>query len=107
MPRDADSEKIQILSPAVTGTVHISATEGASARIALPAGTRTVRISASGAVWLAFGDSSVVAAAAASNSLLFPAGAEFFHLKDDTYTNVAALSVAGSGNQVVSATKME
>lgn len=106
LPRDDDSATIQILSPDVDNTVHLSATEGASARIILPTGTDIVRMASSGAVWLAFGGATVDAGAGQPDSMLMPAGTEFFFLGDDRYTYVAVRSVAGAGAQVVTATKM-
>ena len=107
MPRDDDSATIQVLSPALAGTVHRTTTEGASARVTLPTDTEVVRVAANVAVWIAFGGSGVDAAAAQSDSLLFPAGVEVYHLRDTSYTHIAARSVASSGNGLVTATKME
>lgn len=106
MPIDVNAKPIQILSAAENGTAHLTSTEAGSARVALPAGAEVVRIASSGAVWLAFGDNTVTAAAAAANSMLFPAGAEFFFLLPSSYTNVAARSVTGAGNVLISITRM-
>lgn len=107
LPIDRDSRPIQLLSPGVNDTVHISATEGSSTNVALPADTEIVRVGSSGAVWLAFGGASVDASQGQSDSMFFAQGIEFFFLNSDSYTHVAARSVAGAGNQVVSVTKME
>jgi hypothetical protein len=107
LPRDDDSASIQVLSPAVAGTVHRTTTEGASARVQLPSNTDVVRVASNVAVWVAFGGSTVDAADTQTDSLLFPAGAEVFNLRDRTYTYIAARSVAASGNGLVTATKME
>lgn len=107
LPRDDDSAHVQALSPLSAGTVHLTATEGADDSIALPTGTEIVRIASQGAVWLAFGGSSVDAAATQTDSMLFPAGAEIFHLRDAAYTWVAARSLSGEGNVAVTATQME
>lgn len=107
LPRDDDSAPMQILSPKPASTVHLTATEGADDSVALPTGTQVVRIAAVGSVWLAFGGSAVDAAAAQSDSFLFPAGAEVFNLRSNTYTWVAARSVSGEGNVFVTITTME
>ena len=107
LPRDNDSVPIQALSPALTGTIHLAATEAADDSAALPSGTDVVRIASEGQVFLAFGGSSVDAADGQSDSFLFPAGAEILFLRDTSYTWVAARSLSGEGNLVVTATKME
>lgn len=106
LPRDVDLAAIQILSPAVDGNVHITATEGSSSAVQLPTDTEVVRVAASGAVWLAFGGSGVAAAQSEADSMLFPSGAEFFFTLPDSYTYVAARSVSGAGSVLVTATKM-
>lgn len=106
LPTDRDSLPVQTLAPNLTGTVHISAAEGASASAALPSGTEFVRIASSGAVWLAFGTSGVAAAASESDSMLFPGGAEVFYVEPTT-THVAARSTSGAGSLFVTATRME
>jgi hypothetical protein len=106
LPRDDDAQHIQVLSPKATGTVHRTTTQGASASVALPTGARVVRIASSVAVWLAFGGSGVAAADTESDSMLFPAGTEYFHLRDDTFTYLAARSVANESG-LVTATAME
>ena len=107
MPRDDDAGAIQLLSPAAAGTVHLTATEAADDSSALPTGTEVVRIACTGAVYVAFGGSSVDAAATQSDSFLFTGGVEFFHLRDASFTWVAARSLSGEGDLVVTATKME
>ena len=107
LPRDDDSASIQVLSPASAGTVHRTTTEGASASVALASGTEIVRVAASVAVWIAFGTSGVDAADTQTDSMLCPAGAEVFNLRDTDYTHIAARSVSGSGNGLVTATTME
>lgn len=107
LPRDDDSAPIQVLGPSLNGTVHRTTTEAASASVQLPTSTNIVRISSNVAVWLAFGGSGVDATAAQTDSMLFPAGTEVFHLRNSTYTYVAARSVAAEGNGLVTATKME
>ncbi len=107
LPRDNDSTPIQTLSPEPTGTVHLTATEGADDSSALPTGTEVVRIAALGNVWVAFGGSSVAAAATETDSFLVPTGLDYFHLRDSSYTWVAARSVSGEGNVLVTATMME
>ena len=107
MPRDDDAGVIQLLSPAVAGTIHLSATEGADDSAALPTDTEVVRIACTGAVYIAFGGSSVDAAADQNDSFIFTGGVEFFHLRSATYTYVAARSLTGEGNLEVTATKME
>ena len=106
MPRDNDSQGIQLLSPAVNGVIHLAATEGADDSAALPTSTEIVRIASTGAVYLAFGGSSIDALAGENDSFLMNAGVEFFHLRSSTYIWVAARSLAGEGNIVVTATKM-
>lgn len=108
LPRDDDSAAMQILSPGLNATIHLTATEAADDSSALPANTDVVRIAcAAGAIWLAFGPSDVAAAATETDSMLFPVGAETFNLRDTSYTWVAARSVSGAGNVAVTATKME
>jgi len=106
LPRDDNSERIQVLSLANAGSVHINSIEASSNRIAVPTNAEIIRISASGSVWLAFGNSTVSAAAQTSNSMLFTAGAEVFHLRDESFTNIAALSVTGEGSVLVSISVM-
>lgn len=107
MPRDDDAGVMQILSPAVAGTVHLVATEAADDSAALPSNTEVVRIACTGAVYLAFGGSSVDAAVDQTDSFIFTGGVEFFHLRDDSYIWVAARSLSGEGDLAVTATKME
>ena len=42
-----------------------------------------------------------------TDSFIFLQGVEYFNLRDDTYTYMAARSVSGEGNVLVTATKME
>ena len=107
LPRDDDSTPIQVLSPLPAGTVHRTAIEASSARVALTANTDIVRVASNVAVWLAFGNSSVVAGDTLSDSMLFPAGAEVFNLRDTIYTFIAVRSLVGEGNGLVTATSME
>jgi hypothetical protein len=107
LPRDDDSAPIQVLGPVAAGTVHRTTTTASSASVQLPANTYIVRISSNVAIWLAFGGSGVDAADTQTDSMLFPAGTEVFHLRNSTYTYVAARSVAAEGNGLVTATKME
>ncbi len=108
LPRDDDSAPVQVLSPHATGTVHISATEGSSANVALASGgSNVVRVASSGAIWFAFGGASVDAGSAQNDSFLIPAGVDYFFLRDSSFTHAAARSVAGAGNQVVTITNME
>ena len=107
LPRDDDSAPIQILSPDPTGSVFIISTEGASSNVALPANTNILRIGASGSVVLAFGNASVDAGLAQTDSFIFPAGAEVFFLRDTLFTHVAARSLTGAGTVNVSCTRME
>lgn len=107
LPRDNDSAPIQLLSPAVDGVIHLTATEAADDSSALPSGTEIVRIASLGTVYIAFGGSSIAAAAGESDSFLMLAGVEFFSLRSSTYTWVAARSASGEGNIAVTATKME
>lgn len=106
LPRDDDSSAVQVLSPAANGTVHLTAVEANSTSSAVPAGADVVRIAASGPIYLAFGGSGVDAGVSQSDSMFFPAGAEAFFLRDNSYTHVAARSVAGAGNVVVTVTKL-
>ena len=107
MPRDDDAGVIQLLSPAATGSVHVSATEGASASGQLATGTEVVRVACTGAVYIAFGGSGVDAATDTTDSFIFTGGVEYFHLRNATYTYMAARSLTGEGNLEVTATKME
>ncbi len=106
LPRDNDGANIQTLSPALNGTVHRTTSEGSSASVALPGSTHVVRIACNVAVWVAFGGSGVDATDTQTDSFMFPAGVEIFHLRDSTYTYVAARSVSGEGNGLLTATKM-
>ncbi len=106
LPHDTNSRPIQTLSPAVEGTVHLDATEGADDSAALPSETEIVRVACNGAVFIAFGGSGVDAADGQADSFLFTAGVEYFHLRDSTYTWVAARSLTGEGAQSVTVTKM-
>ncbi len=107
LPRDNDSQPIQVLSPFLNGTVQLLATSAADDSSALPSGTEVVRIAAADTIWLAFGGSSVDAATGQADSMLFPAGAEIFNLRDATYTWVAARAISGGSDVIVTATKME
>jgi len=107
LPRDDDSAPIQVLGPQNAGTVHRTTTEASSANVALASGTNIVRIASNVAVWISFGGSGITAAAADTNSMMFPAGAEVFHLRDSSFTYIAARSVSGEGNGLVTATRME
>lgn len=106
LPRDDDSSPVQVLSVASNGTAHLTATEGGSANLALPSGSNIVRVAATAPCWIAFGDAGVTAAASDINSLLFPAGAEMFFLRDSSYTHIAARSVLGQGSVLITATRM-
>ena len=106
LPRDNDGANIQTLSPGVNATVHRTTSEGSSASVQLSSDTQVVRIACNVAVWVAFGGSGVDATDTQSDSFMFPAGVEVFHLRDSTYTYVAARSVAGEGNGLLTATKM-
>ena len=81
--------------------------EGSSGRIAVPANSEVIRIASTGAVWLAFGNSSVAAAAGEVDSMIFTAGTEYFHLRNALYTDIAARSVVGEGSVRVTITRME
>lgn len=106
LPRDDDSSSVQVLCPAVNGTVHLTATEGASGGGTLPSNAEIVRIAASGPVWLAFGGAGVDAGQSQTDSFLFPAGAEVFFMRESSYTNFAARSVSGAGNVVLTVTRL-
>lgn len=107
LPRDDDSAPMQILSPAVAGTIHLAATVTADDSAALPSGSSIVRVACSGAIFLAFGGASVDAATGQTDSFIFTGGVETFHLRDSSYIWVAARSLAGEGNLAVTITKME
>ena len=104
LPRDDDSSPIQVLSPATS--IQISATEGSSASVALESDSEVIRIASTGAVFVAFGTSGVDAGTGQADSFVFPAGVEFFFMRDKTNTHVAARSIVGSGNQILTITKM-
>ena len=106
LPRDDDANPIQVLSPDIVGTVQVSAVEGSSTSIALPANTEIIRIASTGAVFIALGPSAVDAGTGTSDSFIFPAGVEFFFLRNPTITHVAARAVAGAGAQTVTITRM-
>lgn len=107
LPFDENANPIQILSPVLQSTVHLAATEGADDSAAMTAGSEIVRVACNGAVYLAFGGSAVDAGAGENDSFIFTAGVEVFHLRDATYTWVAARSLSGEGNQPVTITTME
>lgn len=107
LPRDDNSVPIQVLSPVIGGTKHRTVIEASSARVELTSEPGIVRIASDVAMWLAFGDSSVVAGDTLPDSMLFPAGAEVYHLRETVFTYMAVRSLSGEGSGVVTATKME
>ena len=106
MPRDKDSATMQVLSPGVNECVAIAAVQGSSAAIALPSDTGIVRVAASGNCYIAFGGSGISVAQGEADAMVFPGGVEFFHMKDSTYTYIAARSIDDETIQVT-ATRME
>lgn len=107
LPRDDDSNAIQMLSPDPTGTVQIASIEASSNNAVFAPNTEIVRLSTTGPVWIAFGGASVQAATMTTNSFLMLAGTEFFYLRDTDFIRIAARSVLGSGAVIVTATRME
>lgn len=90
LQRDLNSVPVQSLYPQSPASVSLS---GTSQTIAIPAGTKFLRIASTGNAWIEFGTSSGVTAT--TSSLLFPGGVEVFPITPDI-THVAVLQVGAS-----------
>lgn len=88
--------------PFLTGTRtnHTTAGAGSTAEAAIPSGAKVVEVRATDAVWLRFGATGVGAAAADTNSILFPAGVSAmpvpFSTGETASTHVRVMRVGAS-----------
>lgn len=92
---------VQILVPATTVTIVIGLS---AANVALPAGTKMVRVANNVDMFLAFGGSGVVVDT--NDDMLVPSGAELFVVPDGD-THVAVISSDGSTTGKASFTEMK
>mgnify|MGYP000494090815 CR=1 FL=1 len=96
--RDGNNSPVQALYPASPVNVTIS---GVSQLLAIPTGTKFLRVAATGNVYLEFGTSGATATTA---SVLFPAGTEMFKIVDGV-THVATIQV-GAATGILSINRM-
>lgn len=87
--RDNNGQPVHALQPFNPGSVVLSATSQA---LAIPTDSKFIRVAATGASWVAFGTSGVVAT---TSSILFPPGVEVFPVPDGV-THVAVIQVGAS-----------
>lgn len=104
LPRDTFGNPVQALQPDPAGAVAGSVASS-SARITLTAATELVRIAASTACYIKFGDNTV---AATTSDTFFPAGVEIFAVPESApgvpYTHLAFIRQTSDG--VITATRM-
>lgn len=89
LQRDLNSVPVQSLIPLSPISVALS---GTSQLLAIPSGTKFLRVAATGNAWIEFGTGS---ATATTSSLLFPGGVEVFPISSDI-THLAVLQVGAS-----------
>jgi hypothetical protein len=89
LQRDLNSVPVQSLIPQSPVSVALS---GSSQLLAIPAGTKFLRVAATGNAWIEFGTGSAVAT---TSSLLFPGGVEVFPITNEI-THLAVLQVGAS-----------
>lgn len=87
--RDNNGQPVHALQPLNPASVVLSAT---SQPLVIPSDSKFIRIASTGAAWVAFGTSGVVAT---TSSILFPPGVEVFPVPEGA-THVAALQVGAS-----------
>lgn len=99
----ANNDLVQIVTPSGS-RVNLTAPVASSAEAALPAKSGVLRIGATEACWIRFGNTGMGAAAADANSMYFPSGVEYLGIPLDSsgvpYDYVRAIR-AGANDSVL------
>ena len=77
------NEPAPVLTPSASRVNVTTAAGASSAEVALPAASKALRIGATEACFIRFGNTGVGAAAADANSMYFPAGVEYVGIPVD------------------------
>ncbi len=98
-----NGEAVQV--PFMTGTrVTATATSTSTTEAALPSGARIIEIRSTEAIWIRLGATGVGAAAADTNSILFPAGVSIMPVpfsSGDTFSTHFRVLRVGSNDAIV------